>query len=419
MDGLHSLLFWANPAPENRVPLDFSNLYLLALPFPTLLLQVHLLLRYPLTSLNRLLRILLIFPSIILASRAGFGHRFKLNDEQGSTLQAYNVALGVYVAFAAAKTIEWGLMNQRPRLRGSGKKKGVVSADSAPSIQNGSSSQIKIDSNQNRNPSTTSRSRTSSSVSKTNTTSSTSKPSDELLPLLFPGSWVPLELDLLASMRGLGWEFGIDSKAGYGRKTWTLEQRMNFIWGRVGNSLVGIFSMDLLDSLMKHPRINPAGRVGGGSLWESEAGILGKAGPPACEFREKRRRRRLPPFHRCNVLRGFPPQTNPTSSSWFSRSNNASRLCSLCRHSRSLLHPLGHLRSHGLFSRLLYAITILKTLGSNFPKKAVGLSLAFIIPTIIPFSRLFPNKKDHLSIRKKCLQNHGNSFCLLNFWPSA
>lgn len=243
------------------------------------------------------MRVLLVFPAVLLAFRSGFAYRFKLDDQVGNNgLQCYNVALGINTAISVAKSLELGLTNRRPGLRdhqmvrrkkeegnvvSNGKHPGsndVIAREeafstSSKSISNGSSLKSRSD-----------RKSQSSQPSKTDTASPSAVV--EPLPLFFPGSWFPLELDLILSLRGLGWDFGIDSPAGSGR-IFTWKDKQDFILKRVGLFLLCMTLLDFLDSTMKNTKINPAmAGVGGGSVFRSQEGVFGIFGPPIREYRD-------------------------------------------------------------------------------------------------------------------------------------
>ncbi|UZJ53234.1 hypothetical protein CBS101457_002554 [Exobasidium rhododendri] len=112
-------------------------------------------------------------------------------------------------------------------------------------------------------------------------------------PLIFPGSIVPLEIDMIASIRGVGYKWGLkQTKSGYkaliesqqlakksyaaaSAEKWTQIKRL------AGVSLLCYVTMDLCDSIIKEPSIfPPGGRLGGGRVKEAADGRLGWLGPP-------------------------------------------------------------------------------------------------------------------------------------------
>lgn len=111
-------------------------------------------------------------------------------------------------------------------------------------------------------------------------------------PILFPGTSIPLEVDMILNIRGQGYNWGLqDSKAGYkavmeaeelAMKPASIafsEKRSHL--RRVGKSaLINLALMDICDSIIKNARIfPPGGRAGGGSVEEAVDGVFGRAGP--------------------------------------------------------------------------------------------------------------------------------------------
>lgn len=113
-------------------------------------------------------------------------------------------------------------------------------------------------------------------------------------PAFFPGSILPLELDLVMSLRGHGYAWGSKRssvKGGYSailesqqlassptsealKLKWTLVRRIGI------SALVSIVLMDVCDSIVRDARIFPVGRrMGAGPLMDAAEGVLGPLGP--------------------------------------------------------------------------------------------------------------------------------------------
>lgn len=116
-------------------------------------------------------------------------------------------------------------------------------------------------------------------------------------PALFPGLTVPLEVDLVMSIRGQGYNWGAKKSTG-GYKAMVQSQQLEknpklaseYKWShirRIGLSAVtNVVLMDLCDSIIKDTRIfPPAGRMGGGPIAEAANGGLGQLGPIISECR--------------------------------------------------------------------------------------------------------------------------------------
>ncbi|KAL9932144.1 hypothetical protein V8E36_008916 [Tilletia maclaganii] len=207
MDYLTTALRWAYPPPAEQGYLnDFSNIFLFCLPLLLHLISIRLLLRHHASPLANATRAGIILPLTILASiRAGFGAilapvRFGPNpsrskfapswlvytmggEQTEGGFQHFHVAVGVYGAYSIMRALEWGLMREPPRLRKElldiyrlERKQGLHGRDDRS--ENGSI------------PPT-------------------------FLPRYFPGTRIPLELDLLSNMRGIGWVWGIDFEPGH------------------------------------------------------------------------------------------------------------------------------------------------------------------------------------------------------------
>lgn len=112
-------------------------------------------------------------------------------------------------------------------------------------------------------------------------------------PIIFPGSVVPLEIDMIMGIRGLGFNWGLkESKAGYKaimesdelakskNKQAASQLKYSTLWRLSKAAMVSLYLLDLCDSVLKTPRIfPPAARVGGGSILEAREGVFGPAGP--------------------------------------------------------------------------------------------------------------------------------------------
>jgi hypothetical protein len=111
-------------------------------------------------------------------------------------------------------------------------------------------------------------------------------------PKRFPGCSIPLEVDLVFSMRGTGYGWGPkESEAGYkalmkaeklalGEPILATQEKRAHI-KRVGKTLLLCFVLvDICDSIVKQPKLfPPAARLGGGPLVEARDGIFGWLGP--------------------------------------------------------------------------------------------------------------------------------------------
>lgn len=111
-------------------------------------------------------------------------------------------------------------------------------------------------------------------------------------PYLFPGSFVPLEIDITMGIRGLGYNWGSkSSKAGYKailesqqlakKPKHVAEQRKRAVLMRIGRAaLISALLVDVCDSILKNPKaFPPANRAGGGPIMEAKNGVFGAAGP--------------------------------------------------------------------------------------------------------------------------------------------
>jgi hypothetical protein len=117
-------------------------------------------------------------------------------------------------------------------------------------------------------------------------------------PAIFPGSIVPLEIDMIGGVRGIGYNWGLKgSRSGYkaiiesqqlslkpsslaSKEKWSHIRRL----ARV--CLLCYLTMDVCDSFIKDPLMFPPGsRIGGGKVKEASKGLLGWLGPPLGERR--------------------------------------------------------------------------------------------------------------------------------------
>lgn len=224
-----------------------------------LLLIIHLLLRYP---GSRPLRLSLLPLAILASLRAGYGIYW-----DHPRAQHFNFALGIYAIFGCMRSLEWSSMKEAPRLRtwpssasedakgkpvqASGKEAAVVgvhgngSAAAAPTTEAGEGK----------------------------------KTTKEPLPNFLPGTLIPLEIELLTSMRGVGWAWGIrgpspseaaEMDAPDGRRAW--------IWHRVKVALTCEVLLDVLDTLIKSKWM-PLGQVGGASVYDLDMLPFGLGAP--------------------------------------------------------------------------------------------------------------------------------------------
>ena len=196
------LVEWMLPPFDAKQRFTFSNLPVLLAPLPLLLLQVHLLVRYHPPS-TLLLRLALVPFIVALGIRHSFAFYFDFTGagQVHGRAQCYNFALGVLAVYVALRAIEWGTMLRTPRLRG------------RPDAQ-----------------------------------SKLPQP----LPLFFPGTWTPIELDVLLNMRGIGWQSGTPppSTGACSRRRWLL--------GRVRSFVSTLLLLDTLEAVLHHPMLDPS-----------------------------------------------------------------------------------------------------------------------------------------------------------------
>lgn len=243
---LTSLSKWTIPDFYDKVPYDSSNVWILVSPMPFVFLQIHLLLRYdPKTTL--LLRASLIPIIVILSLRSAFAFYYKVTGEGqlDGRGQHLNITVGCGAFSNIAWSLGWGLTLQRPRFK------------VRPSQSNGS------DKSSERDVATTKKATLTS------------------MPLCFPGTFVPLELDLLINIRGVGWEHGIKNGApALPVPTFTSRQRWAWIRERLKPVPFYFLLYDAIFVLIEDRRFN-VHSVGatGGSIWECRQGSFGVAGP--------------------------------------------------------------------------------------------------------------------------------------------
>ncbi|PWN52814.1 hypothetical protein IE53DRAFT_302303, partial [Violaceomyces palustris] len=233
------------PPFDQKVRYLPSNLWNAFLPLPFLFVQVHLLLRYP-PSRTLAYRWSIVPLVTLLSIRAGFAFHFDFEGEgQGSgRAQHLNFGLGVYAIYAISKSLEWGSSTVRPHLKVSGGRR----------RRRRSHDQVER-SAPDQNPT---------------------------LPTFYPGTWTPLELDMMLNMRGIGWEWGLPSSPPCQPvRTLSREQRNAWTVRRIRSFCLVYLLCDLLDSAVKNVDLNPAaGFERGGSVWLARQGVLGPLGPP-------------------------------------------------------------------------------------------------------------------------------------------
>lgn len=237
---------WAIPDFYEKTPWNGSNIWMLLAPFPFMVLQIHLLLRYdPRTTWA--LRASLIPIVTLLSLRSGFAYYYTANGQpqlQGRGQQV-NLTVGCAVFCTIVCSIGWGLTLRRPRLK-------VAHVEA-----NGGEKDVDGDSMHRIN-------RAASS-----------------LPVCFPGSILPLELDLLFNIRGIGWERGVkDGAPALPVPTFTRQERWAWIIKQLATIPFYLVLYDAVLALMSDPRINVnLNARHGGSIWDSRMGSFGFAGP--------------------------------------------------------------------------------------------------------------------------------------------
>ncbi|CCF51785.1 hypothetical protein NDA11_005650 [Ustilago hordei] len=244
---LHSLHKWAIPDFYDKMPYDHTNSWIIAAPMPFILLQIHLLIRYdPKTTL--LLRASLIPIVVLLSLRSTFAYYYKLTgqgqlDGRG---QHVNITLGCGAFCIIIWSLGWGLTLQPPRLK------------VAPSTTNGTKNRL-----HNRQ------------------LSKGKAKAESDLPTFFPGTKMPVELDLLLNLRGIGWEYGIKQGApALPVPQVTIQQRLSWIVRHLAEVPVYYLLYDAILILVEDQRFNPHAHTRyGGSIWDCRKGSFGAAGP--------------------------------------------------------------------------------------------------------------------------------------------
>lgn len=232
---------WAIPDFDDKKPFTRSTLWIPFSSFPLILLQIHMLLRYN-PKATWLLRASLI-PFVTLVSlRSAYAYYYMVDgqgqlDGRGQTI---NVTLGCAAISIIIRSLEFGLARQRPRLK--------IHKSNPYDAVNGRK-------HAHRSP--------------------------DPMPIFFPGTLWPLELDLLVNVRASGWEHGIkDGVPALPVPTYTRRQRRDWILKALAPIPLYFVLYDVVFCLIEDPRFNihADSRVGG-SIWDSSKGSFGKAGP--------------------------------------------------------------------------------------------------------------------------------------------
>ncbi|KAI3492160.1 hypothetical protein L1887_43449 [Cichorium endivia] len=240
----YDLVRWAVPDFHDKTPYNSSNVWTLAAPILIIGIQIHLLLRYnPSTTLP--LRASLIPVATIFALKGAYAHYYTDTgaDQLNGRGQHVNIAIGCGAMCMIIWTFRWGLVGQRPRLKVAQK----------PAESNAKSAGVPD--------------RKTSAV--------------EELPLYFPGTRWPLELDLLFGIRGIGWERGIkDGVPAFPVPFFTLRQRWRWVLRTLAPVPLYYLVYDAIFTLIGDERFNVhAGSATGGSIWACRQGFFGAAGP--------------------------------------------------------------------------------------------------------------------------------------------
>lgn len=237
---------WAVPDFYDKTPFDQHNMWSIPAPLPLIVLQIHLLLRYN-PKATWLLRASLAPIITLLALRFSFAHYYTVTGaaQLEGRGQHVNIALGCGGACIVVWAWGWGLTLRRPKLKfGTGYTNGVEK----------SSNKIK---------------------------SRRTRPAENDLPTFFPGTYVPLELDLLINLRGIGWEHGISQGAPalpvpkvtrQERWSWIVRNLLPCVWYYLLYDAIFVLIEDTRFNVHAHtPR--------GGSIWDCTDGAFGVAGP--------------------------------------------------------------------------------------------------------------------------------------------
>ncbi|SPO25089.1 uncharacterized protein UTRI_02812_B [Ustilago trichophora] len=243
---LMSPIHWAVPDFYDKVPYDSTNVWILLTPLPFVILQIHLLLRYdPKATLP--LRASLIPIIVLLSLRSAYAYYYRVTGEGqlDGRGQQINITLGCGAFSTIFWSVGWGLTMQRPRLK-----------VQKPQL-NGSAKNGEKDDGYRR---------------------TSEEPS---LPICFPGSSIPLELDLLLNIRGVGWEHGVkDGPPALPVREFTSHERWAWILERMRLIPIYFLMYDAIVVLISDPRFNVhAGTSQGGSMWDCNKGSFGVAGP--------------------------------------------------------------------------------------------------------------------------------------------
>ncbi|EPQ30775.1 uncharacterized protein PFL1_01676 [Pseudozyma flocculosa PF-1] len=244
---------------EEKQRHTWSSLALFLLPIPLLVLQLHLLVRYdPLRTLP--LRLALV-PAIALLSLPAAFHRYFDLDGSGQVrgqAQHFNFGAGVYSIYAIVRSVEWGTQCSRPRLK---RAPGVASAPA-------------IDASPEKTTTTPGKSHRRQRGDNNGVGDDT-----PTLPILFPGTWTPIELDLLQNMRGVGWESGTPLSApALPVPRYRYVDRLRWAARRLPNLIVTYTCLDALAVVIRDQRVFPhIATVPGTSIWTAPPGLFGSA----------------------------------------------------------------------------------------------------------------------------------------------
>ncbi|SJX66079.1 uncharacterized protein SRS1_13520 [Sporisorium reilianum f. sp. reilianum] len=244
---LASIITWAVPDYHDKKPYDRTNAWILAAPLVLILLQIHLLIRYDPAS-TWLCRASLIPIITLLAFKSAFGLYYTI-DQSGQMHgrgQALNATLGCAAVVMVIRSLENGLAFRRPQLK-------VGKTAQSKGATNGGMGK---------------------------STSSANSAADEM-PLYFPGTRWPLELDLLLNVRAIGWQHGIkDGAPALPVPTYTWRERWHWIAQRMADVPVYFLLYDAFCVLLDEKRFNVhVGNRIGGSIWDCTRGSFGAAGP--------------------------------------------------------------------------------------------------------------------------------------------
>lgn len=185
---LQPLIDFTFPPHCLRRPAHFG---IFAYPWPILFLQSYLLLHAPSRSSNpcldkhaRLIRMLLVLPEVILCLHMGYAYRFYHVRNFVYNEQDLSFVSAIFALHAISKTLWLAYPTTQPAL-----------AKSYDKVRDGD------DKNADGNQDDTNKTVTSQRLPR---------------PAYFPHTRIPLFIDLVTNLRGLGWDWGIRSKAGYG-----------------------------------------------------------------------------------------------------------------------------------------------------------------------------------------------------------